>query len=64
MNIFVLSKDTEIEPNDDDGNDISCVDDDNRDLKHQQRNGTTTTSGSKIFPCEGSVHVRCCQNVI
>ena len=35
-----------------------------RDLKHQQRNGTTTTGGSKIFPREGSAHVRCCQNVV
>ena len=36
----------------------------NRDLKHQQRNGTTTTGGSKIFPREGSAHVRFCQNVV
>ena len=28
-----------------------------RDLKHRQRNGTTTTGGSKIFPREGSAHV-------
>ena len=35
-----------------------------RDLKHRQRNGTTTTGGSKIFPREGSAHVRCCQNVV
>ena len=32
-----------------------------RDLKHWQRNGTTTTGGSKIFPREGSAHVRFCQ---
>ena len=36
----------------------------NRELKHRQRNGTTTTGGSKIFPREGSAHVRCCQNVV
>ena len=35
-----------------------------RDLKHRQGNGTTTTGGSKIFPREGSAHVRCCQNVV
>ena len=34
-----------------------------RDLKHQQRNGTMTTGGSKIFPREGSAHLRCCENV-
>ena len=37
---------------------------DNRDLKHRQRNGTTTTGVSKIFPREGSAHVRCCENVV
>ena len=37
---------------------------DNRDLKHRQRNGTTTTGKSKIFPRERSAHVRCCQNVV
>ena len=36
----------------------------NRDLKHRQRKGTTTTSGSKIFPRKGSAHVRCCRNVV
>ena len=36
----------------------------NRDLKHRERNGTTTTGGSKIFPSERSTHVRCCQNVV
>ena len=35
-----------------------------RDLKHRQRNGTTTTGGSKIFPLKLSAHVRCCQNVV
>ena len=35
-----------------------------RDLKHRQRNGTTTTGGSKIFPRERFAHVRCCQNVV
>ena len=36
----------------------------NRDHKHRQRNGTTTTGESKIFPRERSAHVRCCQNVV
>ena len=30
----------------------------NRDHKHRQRNGTTTTGESKIFPRERSVHVK------
>ena len=30
---------------------------DNRDLKHQQRNGMTMTGRSKIFPREGAAHV-------
>ena len=35
-----------------------------RDLKHRQRNDTTTTAGSTIFPLELSTNLGCCQNVV
>ena len=36
----------------------------NRDLKHRRRNGTTTPTGSEIFPREPSGHASGCQNVV
>ena len=37
---------------------------DSRDLNHRRRNGTTTPTGSEIFPREPSEHALGCQNVV
>ena len=37
---------------------------DSRDLNHRRRNGTTTPTGSEMFPREPSEHALGCQNVV